>query len=272
VLWRRLHVIIGDATMLEVATYLRTGTTSLVLWLIERAAAHGRPLPTIDAVALADPVADVHEVSRDLSVAGGLELADGRRLTALQVQHVYLDAVRDALAADGESDPQTADVVARWADVLDRLAADPSSCARDVEWVAKLRLLEGLRRRENLGWDHAKLAAVDLQWSDVRPERGLYHRLVAAGAVELLVDPKEVARAAVHPPVDTRAYFRGEAMARYGRQISAASWDSVIFDVPGASTLQRVPMRDPLRGTKAHVGELLDRCPDAASLLAALGS
>jgi proteasome accessory factor A len=272
VLWRRLHVIIGDATMLEVATYLRTGTTSLVLWLIERAAAHGRPLPTIDAVALADPVADVHEVSRDLSVARGLELADGRRLTALQVQHVYLDAVRDALAADGESDPQTADVVARWADVLDRLAADPSSCARDVEWVAKLRLLEGLRRRENLGWDHAKLAAVDLQWSDVRPERGLYHRLVAAGAVELLVDPKEVARAAVHPPVDTRAYFRGEAMARYGRQISAASWDSVIFDVPGASTLQRVPMRDPLRGTKAHVGELLDRCPDAASLLAALGS
>jgi proteasome accessory factor A len=95
---------------------------------------------------------------------------------------------------------------------------------------------------------------------------------VAAGAVELLVTPEQVDDAVAHPPADTRAYFRGEVVARYGGEISAASWDSVVFDVPGAATLQRVPMRDPLRGTQAHVGDLLDRCPDAASLLVALGS
>ena len=83
---------------------------------------------------------------------------------------------------------------------------------------------------------------------------------------------EEVADAVLHPPRDTRAYFRGEAVARYGGEISAASWDSVVFDVPGAATLQRVPMRDPLRGTHAHVGELLDRSPDAAALLDALGA
>lgn len=273
--WRRLHVIVGDATMLEVATYLRLGTTSLVLWLIERAVQEGaaaRALHAVDRLTLRDPVRSMHVVSHDVALTARLELADGRRLTAIEVQHAYLDAVHEALDADGTPlDAQTRDVLERWRSLLDRLATEPASCAREVEWLAKLRLLEGMRRRDRLAWDHPRLAAVDLQWSDVRPERGLYHRLAAAGAVELLVDPAQVEQAVEHPPRDTRAYFRGEAVARYGAEISAASWDSVVFDVPGAATLQRVPMRDPLRGTQAHVGDLLDRSPDAASLLAALG-
>jgi proteasome accessory factor A len=201
-----------------------------------------------------------------------LELADGRRLTALEVQRVYLDAVLGALEPTGRIDLQTRDVLDRWTSLLDRLGTDPASCAREVEWLAKLRLLEGMRRRDQLAWDHPRLAAVDLQWSDVRPERGLYHRLAAAGAVELLVPDDDVAQAVRHAPEDTRAYFRGEAVARYPGQVSAASWDSVVFDVPGSHSLQRVPMRDPARGTRAHVGDLLDRSPDAATLLAALGA
>ena len=274
--WRRLHVIIGDATMLEVSTYLRLGTTSLVLWLIERAVADGGAggaLAIVDRLTLRDPVQAVHLISHDLTLTTRVELADGRHLTALEIQREYLTAVRTALAhSTDELDEQSEDVLDRWASVLDRLATDPASCAREVEWLAKLRLLEGMRRRDHLAWDHPRLAAMDLQWSDVRPERGLYHRLVSAGAVELLVTPEQVAEAVLHPPRDTRAYFRGEAVARYGSEISAASWDSVVFDVPGAATLQRVPMRDPLRGTAAHVGDLLDRSPDAASLLAALGA
>ncbi len=272
--WRRLHVIIGDATMLEPATYLRLGTTSLVLWLLEQAETGGvarRAVQAVERLALRDPVQAVHRVSHDLSMTDRLELVDGRRLTALEIQAEYLAAVQEVVDAVGTADDQTQDVLRRWGSLLRRLGEDPASCAREVEWLAKLRLLDGLRRRDDLAWDHPRLAAVDLQWSDVRPERGLYHRLVAAGAVELLVTPQEVADAVRHPPQDTRAYFRGEAVARYGGEISAASWDSVVFDVPGAQTLQRVPMRDPLRGTRAHVGDLLDRSPDARSLLAALG-
>ncbi|WP_028047809.1 depupylase/deamidase Dop [Cellulomonas sp. URHE0023] len=274
--WRRLHVIIGDATMLEVSTYLRLGTTSLVLWLIERAVAEGGAggaLATVDRLTLRDPVQAVHLISHDLTLTARVELVDGRHLTALEIQREYLMAVRTALAHTGDDlDEQSEDVLQRWASLLDRLATDPASCAREVEWLAKLRLLEGMRHRDHLAWDHPRLAAMDLQWSDVRPERGLYHRLVNAGAVELLVTPEQVSEAVLHPPRDTRAYFRGEAVARYGAEISAASWDSVVFDVQGAATLQRVPMRDPLRGTAAHVGDLLDRSPDAASLLAALGA
>ena len=274
--WRRLHVIIGDATMLEAATYVRLGTTSLVLWLIERAVSEGGAggaLSDVDRLALRDPVQAVHLISHDVTLTTRVELADGRRLTALEIQRAYLDAVRVALDHAGTAlDEQTTDVLGRWDSLLTRLADDPASCAREVEWLAKLRLLEGMRRRDRLPWDHPRLAAVDLQWSDLRPERGLYHRLAAAGAVELLVSEDDVARAELHPPRDTRAYFRGEAVARYGPEISAASWDSVVFDVAGSPTLQRVPMRDPLRGTAAHVEELLDRSPDASALLAHLGA
>ena len=272
--WRRLHLIIGDANMLETATYLKTGTTSLVLFVVEHLEELGPQVRArLAGLRLADPVADVQRVSRDLDLTRRLTLADGRELTALEVQHEYLEVATEAselLAGTDGVDAPTRDVLARWASVLERLGTDRAACARDVEWVAKLRLLDRLRERDGLDWGHPRLAAMDLQWSDVRPERGVYHRLLAAGAVDRVVTEREVGAAVHHAPEDTRAFFRGEVMARYGDQVSAASWDSVIFDVQGAPSLQRVPMMDPLRGTRAHIGALLDASPDAAALLAGL--
>ncbi len=265
--WRRLHLILGDATLLEVATYLRVGTTAAVLWLVENGARHGL-LGELEALRLADPVAAVQQVSRDLTLSERLELHDGRHMTALEVQRAYFDVASRAIAAtDDAPDDATQDVVARWGSVLDRLAVDPAGCAREVEWVAKLRLLEGLRSRDGLAWDHPRLAAMDIQWSDVRPERSIYHRLAAAGAVERLVTDEEVARAVVDPPEDTRAYFRGTVVRRFPDEVRAASWDSVVLDVPDFPALRRVPLRDPSRGTRAHVGELLAQCPDARTLV-----
>lgn len=265
--WRRLHLILGDATLLEVATYLRLGTTSLVLWLIEQAQERPGLLDFVPGLQLADPVDAVHRVSRDVGLNARLELAAGGTATALDVQYAYRTAVQTAV---GRPDEATADVLARWGSVLDRLAHDPGSCAGEVEWVAKLRLLEAMRRRDRIGWDNPRLAAMDIQWSDVRPERGLYHRLVAAGGVERLVTDEEVARAVHAPPEDTRAYFRGTVVRRFAGEVRAASWDSVVLDVPSHPSLRRVPLRDPWRGTRAHVGELLDQCPDAATLVAQL--
>ncbi|MFC8921740.1 depupylase/deamidase Dop [Cellulosimicrobium sp. NPDC057127] len=274
--WRRLHLIIGDANLFEPATYLKTGTTSLVLFLVEHLEELGHAVRArLAGLRLADTVGDVQRVSRDLDLKRPLRLADGRSLTALEIQREYLEVAAEASASlsgkDGVDRP-TRDVLARWESVLTRLATDRDACARDVEWVAKLRLLDRLRERDGIGWDHPRLAAMDLQWSDVRPERGVYHRLLAAGAVDRVVTEREVGAAVHHAPEDTRAYFRGEVVARYGDQVSAASWDSVIFDVPGAPSLQRVPMMDPLRGTRAHIGALLDASPDAAALLAGLAA
>src|SRR5690606_36449162 len=271
--WRRLHLIMGDANCMEVPTYLKTGTTSLVLWglehLDELAEAGVDARAELGALRLLSPATDVQKVSRDLDLSAPLDLADGRTMTALQIQGEVADVVRRSLKVLG-TDAESDAVLDRWSSVIERLGTDPASCAREVEWLAKLRLLDRLRSRDNLDWDHPRLHAMDLQWSDVRPERGIYHRLLAKGAVDRVVDEESVARAVQHPPTDTRAYFRGEVMARYGDQVSAASWDSVIFDVDGTQALQRVPMLDPTRGTRRPIGALLEASPDAGALRAGL--
>ena len=265
--YRRLHVIIGDANLSEVSTYLKVGTTALVLAMIEDGWLDANGID----LSVRGPVSALQAVSHDPSLQTLLELRNGRRLTAVQLQMDYLEQARkhveDRLGND--VDPQTADVLDRWESVLDRLAVDPMSLSRELDWVAKLALLEGFRDREGLGWDAPKLHLVDLQYADVRPDKGLYNRLVARGAMERLVTEDDVLRAVEAPPEDTRAYFRGSCLARYPSEVAAASWDSVIFDL-GRESLQRVPTLEPLRGTRAHVGALLDSSPTAVDLVAAL--
>jgi proteasome accessory factor PafA2 len=263
--YRRLHVIIGDANLSEISAYLKVGATALVLAMIE-----DRFIGT--DLSLDQPVRSLRTVSHDPGLTELLTLADGRKLTAVQLQMEYLDLakkyVEDRLGSD--ADAQTVDVLARWESVLDRLETDPFLCARELDWVAKLRLLNQYRDRDGLEWDDAKLHLIDLQYADVRPDKGLYHRLVRMGRMERLLTDDEVAQAMHRPPEDTRAYFRGNCLERYADQIAAASWDSVIFDLPGRESLQRVPTVDPLRGSKAHVGELLDKCDTAEALFEAL--
>ncbi len=263
--YRRLHVIIGDANMSEIATYLKLGTTALVLAMIEDG------FLSVD-FSIDGPVAALRAVSHDSSLTHRVTLRDGRKMTALQVQMEYLEQARkyveDCMGAD--VDDMTRDVLDRWESVLSRLADDPMSLSAELDWVAKLALLNGYRDREGLDWAAHKLQLVDLQYHDVRAEKGLYNRLVARGSMRTLLAADAVARATIEPPEDTRAYFRGRCLAKFGPDVAAASWDSVIFDLPGHESLQRIPTLEPLRGTKAHVGDLIDRCATAAELVAAL--
>ena len=259
--YRRLHVIIGDANLAEVSTYLKVGTTALVLAMIEDG------FLTSD-LSVDQPVASLRAVSHDPSLTHLLTLEDGRKLTAVQLQLEFLDLARKYVEDKfgDDADAQTKDILTRWESVLGRLERDPMLCAKELDWVAKLALLEQYRDRDGLDWDNAKLQLIDYQYSDIRPEKGLYHRLVGMGRIERLLTDAEVERAMHEPPEDTRAYFRGRCLEKYADSVAAASWDSVIFDLPGRESLQRVPTIDPLRGSKAHVGELIDRCDTAAQL------
>jgi proteasome accessory factor PafA2 len=255
--YRRLHVIVGDANLCEVATFLKLGTTSIVLKMIEDGF-----LPDFSLV---NPVAAIHEVSRDVSLTTQMSLVDGRKMTALQLQWEYLELARKYVDREDDT-PENREVVERWETVLRGLENDPRTLSAQLDWVAKLRLLEGYRERDGLAWSDAKLRAIDLQYHDVRRDRGLYHRLAHAGKVDRITTDEEVQRAIMEPPDDTRAFFRGRCIAKYPDAIAAASWDSLILDT-GRDALQRIPMREPLRGTRAHVEELLDACEDAAALV-----
>ncbi len=255
--YRRLHVIIGDANLCEVAQFLKLGTTAIVLKMIEDGF-----LPDFSLV---NPVSSLHDVSRDVTLSVEVQLADGRSMTALQLQWEYLELARKYV--DREDDTvENHEVLDRWESVLHALTGDPMTLSGQLDWVAKLNVLEGYRARDGLAWSDPKLRAIDLQYHDVRRDRGLYNRLEASGKVERLTTDEEVERAIMMPPEDTRAYFRGRCIARFPDAIAAASWDSIIMDT-GREALQRIPMREPLRGTRAHVEELLATSEDAAALV-----
>lgn len=257
--YRRLHCIIGDANLAEMSTYLKVGTTALVLDLIEAGV-------DLSDLQLARPVTAVHQISHDPTLRKAVALADGRELTGLALQRIYHQRVAKFVAAEGSDDARALDVLDKWAMVLDLLERDPMECAHLLDWPAKLRLLDGFRQREGLGWSAPRLHLVDLQYSDVRLDKGLYNRLVARGSMDRLVTEQQVLDAVGTPPDDTRAYFRGECLRKFGADIAAASWDSVIFDL-GGDSLVRIPTLEPLRGTKAHVGALLESVDSAAELV-----
>jgi Pup amidohydrolase len=259
--YRRLHVIIGDANLAEYSTYLKLGTAALVIDMIESGI-------RFDHLKLADPVRAVHTISHDPTLKTTVELSNGRKFTGLDIQYAYMEMAAEHVEKT-DQDAVTRDVLQTWADILDALRRDPQECADRLDWPAKLRLLEGFRARDNLQWSSPRLSLVDLQYSDVRLDKGLYNRLVARGSMKRLVTEEEVQAAITEPPTDTRAFFRGRCLERYPNSIAAASWDSVIFDL-GRESLVRIPTLEPLRGTKAHVGALLDASATAEELVDAL--
>ena len=265
--YRRLHVIIGDANLSQSSNYLKFGTTAMVLSLIEAGLA-----PKVE---VHEPVAALQAVSHDTSLTAKLRLLDGRRVTALDLQWMYHEAAaklaQDTGVADAEDgDGHTHDVLERWAATLTQLDSDRNAAATSVEWLAKLSLLDGYRNRDNLAWGDARLGLVDLQWADIRPEKGLYYRFLARNRMQRIVDDGAISAAVTEPPSDTRAFFRGRCVSSFGKDVVGASWDSVIFDVPGYGRLQRVPTREPLRGTRALTGGLFARHRTAGPFLAEL--
>ncbi len=252
--WRRLHVIVGDANCFEVPTYLKIGATSLVLSAIE--AGDER----LEALVLADPVAAVRVVSRDLTLRTALPLASGEQATALEIQRGLLEISRDYV-----EDADDAQVVARWESVLDALGRDIFEAARDVEWVAKLQLLGRLRDKHPatdpggatvpMAWSDPRLAALDVQWS--RLGDGWASRLTDAGAVARIVTDAEVTEAMVTPPQSTRAAVRGAFVGRHPELVDAAGWSSVVLDRETQhGKLEVLHLDDPFEATHPLLEEL----------------
>lgn len=262
--YRRLHVIVGDANLAELSTFLKLGCASIVLAMIDDGA------QGVD-MNLAHPVEALQLVSGDLSLKLALRMLDGSRMTALEIQWCYLErsvayAASHGLDAVGGQEVGEL-ILSEWERVLTQLEADPMKLSNELDWVAKLRLYEGFQARHGVSWDDPRLAAMDIQYHDMRPAKSLFARL----NMRRLTQEQEVEKAIFDPPERTRAYFRGRCLQKFPGAVVAANWDSMVFD-SGEEPLRRVPMSEPLRGTREHVGSLLDSSPTIEDLLEGLGS
>lgn len=199
--YRRLHIIVGDSNMSEYSTYLKVGTTALVLGLVEE----GRG---ISGVELEDPVRSIRDISRDLTLKKKIRLEDGRELTAIEIQRIYLEHA--ARYAEGLDEPEATEIVKLWATVLDRLEHEPTASSRTVDWLIKYRLMTAYMERHDCNWDDPRIALADLQYHDVKRSRGLYYLLERDDAVDRLTTDSDIHLAMSTPPQTTRAKVRGD--------------------------------------------------------------
>jgi Pup amidohydrolase len=216
--YRRFHVIIGDSNMSQWATALKVGTTALVLDLIERGAA-----PDLE---IAQPVDATKSISRDQNYDWIIELVDGRKISAIDVQRLYLSAAQKTLSA---GDAETKWLLREWENVLNDLQRDVCLTRDRVDWVAKKFLVNALREEENLAWSDPWLQAIDLEYHNLNREEGLYYELLRQGSMRHIVTEDEVKAAIFTPPSSTRAYFRGRSVARFNDTIESIQWDEMVF-------------------------------------------
>ena len=265
--YRRLHVIIGDANMSEFATLAKVGTTAIVLAMIE-----DDFLP--HDLVLESPLHALSTVSNDLSLTTPIETVAGRKMSALQMQTTLLEyATRYAekrglgcIDANG-GDAEGRIILALWEELLVGLSTDPSSVSDVVDWVAKKQLIEAFADRHSLAPASAKLKALDLQYHDMRPDKCLALKM----GLRTLVNQEQVLLAAHEPPETTRAYFRGKCLQKWPHDIVSANWDSLVFDI-GDEPLRRIPMMEPLKGTKVMVESLIQQAQTPRELLHLLGT
>src|SRR3990167_7824354 len=205
-----------------------------------------------------------------LGMKQSLKLSSGRPTTAVGIQREKLSAAK-IFYANHPTTEIMQDVLHRWEHVLDCLEKDPRLLVDELDWVAKRHMIESYLDRKGCEWTDPRAKLMDLQYHDVRPDKGLFYTLERGNLIKRIVSEAEIVSAEMIPPPGTRAYFRGRCAAKFAASLYGVSWTSVLFDF-GNTTITRIPLMDPNRGTKAMTDSLLESCSTAEALLAKLKS
>ncbi len=200
--YRRLHIIVGDSNMSEYVTYLKVGTTALILAMIESGC-------NVNGVILEDPVKAMREISRDLTLKKRIRLENGKELTAIEIQREYLAAAKEYLASE-EQDETFHDVVEQWEYVLNELEEDPKRLYGEIDWITKRELLNAYMEKKGCGLEDPRVAMMDLQYHDINREKGLYYFLCKRDMMQRIATEEEIQSAMQNPPETTRAKVRGD--------------------------------------------------------------
>ena len=257
--YRRLHVICGDANMSETATFLKVGSTSIVLAMIEDNFLTRR-------IVFDNPVRCIKEVSHDPSLKQQLRLNDGSTITALEVQWEILNSASSYVSKGGgefAGGVIADEIINTWEHVLTGLENNPESLRSEIDWIAKRLLVESFADRHNLSIFDPKVRLLALQYHDVRQEK----RISEIIGLKKLITNSEVNYGIDNPPQETRAYFRGVCLQKWPESIVSANWDSLVFRLEG-DYLKRIPILDPSEGSLAKVRSLLERATSPDELIA----
>lgn len=255
--YMRLHVICGDANMSEVATYLKVGTTSLVLDLIEDGLA-----PEFTII---NPVKQIKRISSDLTRKWNVQLSEGKTIPAIEIQRAYLT---QALHAYSGRDDITDDVLKRWQFTLDALESDPMKLANSIDWIIKLNLAGYFMEKDNLSMLDTKIMNAALQYHDIDREKGLFYYLQKQGLVDRIITDEEIENAVNNPPENTRAYLRAKAGSIDG--VSSVDWGG--FRIDTKQGIQTINLEEPFAGTKEQVGSLIENYSNPDHFVEQLGS
>jgi len=217
--FRRLHVIVGDSNMSEYTSWLKVATCDLVLRMLEEQT-------VMRDLSLDNPIRAIREISHDLTGTRRIRLATGREMSALEIQQVYLDRVERYLQSSDDVDDEAKRVAGEWRFVLERLASDPFTLGRQLDWVAKYHLIDRYRAKHDLPLTHPRVQMLDLAYHDVVRDRGLYHLMVRQGRMQTLLDEEEIVAAMTTAPPTTRAALRGRfiAAAKAKRRDYTVDW------------------------------------------------
>jgi proteasome accessory factor A len=247
--FRRLHVIVGDSNMSETTLLLKVGATGLVLRMAE--AGEAPPDLTLD-----NPIRAIREVSHDMTGKSRVRLADGRELTALQIQYEYLNHARDFTDRNG-LDVTSKRVLDMWQRTLDAIeSGNLDLIAREIDWVTKYQLMERYRVRHNLPLSAPRIAQLDLAYHDIRRDRGLYYLLQRKGAVDRVTRDLDIFEAKSIPPQTTRAKLRGDFIrrAQEKRRDYTVDWVHLKLNDQAQRT---VLCKDPFRSADEAVDRLI---------------
>jgi len=246
--YRRLHVIAGDSNMSEWVTYVKVGTTAALIQMLEDDV-------VFRDLTLENPIRAIREVSHDITCKRRVRLANGRELSALDVQWEYLERAMRYARTSGFP-PEVERAVEMWEYVLTGLEKDPMSLHRELDWVAKYRLIEQYRSKHDLAVASPRLALLDLAYHDVTRERGLYYVLERKGLMERVVTDDSVTTAMTNPPATTRARLRGEFIkaAKARKRDFTVDWVHLKLNDQAQRT---VLCKDPFRAHDERVDKLI---------------
>jgi len=248
--YRRLHIIVGDSNMSEYATYLKVGVTNLILSMIEDGS-------FVSGVELEDPVRAIREISRDTTLKRRVKMEDGRELTGIEVQRIYLERLDEYITKTSlDEDEEVQDIVEKWKDTLDKMEEDPMQNSAQIDWVTKKELMLSYMEKKGCGWDDSRIAMMDLQYHDVKRTRGLYYLLTEQEMIERIVSDDDIQRAMTTPPQTTRAKVRGDFIkfAKERNRSYTVDWTYLKLNGYWEETILCM---DPFSSTNKRVEELL---------------